>query len=231
MAHREGVRPDICGEHAIAVKCNHLSGCECFYGDDEMSILETVVVIAEKVEQGREVYEDATGSPPKNFDKFARAVGPIMKAETQKFGIPTFAFWFGDVLRYDPNSLRFTIVASPGSLGVAEGVFLEWVERDGEIKVFRCQTHTDLDSLQDVARTCSFQALRASFFGGVTEGDTTFPDPNPDDDTTVADGEADPDGSSDPPVVVPPVTAGFDPKVAALAVSLIVGFVLVLANR
>ena len=201
---------NICGPGATGMTCRHLSGCDCFYddfigGEDpeggfhggaDMSISEDLRRAADVITTVGGVAGDISGSPPKDFNKFNRAVGPYMKAMAQQSGVSVFAFWFGDVVRIDGRSLTFSIIGSPGDIATAEIVFRQESERLGRIFVFRCEVASDLDSIASLQSTCFFQDLRSSSFVGPPPGDPAadppvFPPP------------------ADPPGRPPPTRAGF----------------------
>ena len=108
-----------------------------------MAIVAAVVGAARTIAAAGGVIGNITGSAPKDFAKFNRALGPLMKAQAQVTGVSTFAYWHDDVVAMDGQTLNFRIVGSPGSLNLAEIVFRQEAERLGRIWVFRCQSNTD----------------------------------------------------------------------------------------
>ena len=216
---------DVCGPGAVGMSCNHLSGCDCFYGDERvdannggsgMSIAEDLRKAADVIVVAGGVAGDISGSPPKDFNKFNRAVGPYMKAMAQQSGVSVFAFWFGDVVRIDGRSLTFNIIGSPGEISMAEIVFRQEADRLGRVFVFRCEVHSDLDSIASLQSTCYFQDLRsATFVGPPPEDPDTAPPPG---------GGPDVFPPPEDPTVLPPTTqAGFFGGLSPTAQAVIAG--------
>ena len=131
-----------------------------------MAIVAAVVGAARTIAAAGGVIGNITGSAPKDFAKFNRALGPLMKAQAQVTGVSTFAYWHDDVVAMDGQTLNFRIVGSPGSLNLAEIVFRQEAERLGRIWVFRCQSNTDFNSVDSMNATCFFQDTRAAGFEG-----------------------------------------------------------------
>ena len=138
-----------------------------------MSFIAAVVAAAKSVAAAGGVLKNFTGSTPKDFQKFNRAVGPVMMAKAQVTGVSTYALWFGDVVKIDGSTLNFNVIGSPGDLDTAEIVFRQEAERLGQIFVFRCQVATDLNSIDSLNRTCYFQDTRGAGFVGLP----AFPPP------------------------------------------------------